>query len=294
MDDKPKDKYSLKALTQSLNEMKNELKYIDASLKEIENPTEIEDVYVIDRMEEEDNSITPAHAENDEEQADYKTPVDDNLDTIISNINDDITKKEKQLNNVLKSYDDRKISRKVTNMEDYVVSYEEANNIKITKPADLYERPIKDVSIDIDDIIKQESPIHIDTLILRLRESCNLKRAGTKFKDAINLALKYSEDEGFIKREGDFLFYNGSKIVLVRKRVKPNINFISDAEIKENVLLVLKLQQSVETKKLVKKVANNFGFKSTSKKTSKRITDVIDYMIGKEEATNNEGHIELL
>ena len=294
VDDKPKDKYSLKALTQSLNEMKNELKYIDASLKEIENPTEIEDVYVIDRTEEEDSSITPAHAENDEEQADYKTPVDDNLDTIISNINDDITKKEKQLNNVLKSYDDRKISRKVNNMEDYVVSYEEANNIKITKPADLYERPIKDVSIDIDDIIKQESPIHIDTLILRLRESCNLKRAGTKFKDAINLALKYSEDEGFIKREGDFLFYNGSKIVLVRKRVKPNINFISDAEIKENVLLVLKLQQSVETKKLVKKVANNFGFKSTSKKTSKRITDVIDYMIGKEEATNNEGHIELL
>ena len=76
--------------------------------------------------------------------------------------------------------------------------------------------------------------------------------------------------------------------------MKPNIDFISDAEIKENVLLVLKLQQSVETKKLVKKVANNFGFKSTSKKTSKRITDVIDYMIGKEEATNNEGHIELL
>ena len=76
--------------------------------------------------------------------------------------------------------------------------------------------------------------------------------------------------------------------------MKPNIDFISDAEIKENVLLVLKLQQSVETKKLVKKVANNFGFKSTSKKTSKRITDVIDYMIGKEEATNNEGRIELL
>ena len=301
-----KEKNSLKALARSLNEMRNELKYIDASLKEIENPTQIDDVYVIDRTEpeeEEDNddTIIPEHVEEVKETGnevqDYRSSVDDDLDSIIIGINKDISKIEKRrakLNNVLKTKDDRKIPKEVNDMEKFISTYSEAKNIRITTPAQLYERPIGEVSVDIDDIIKQEGPIHINDLIFRLRESCKLKRAGTKFKSAINLALEYSEEQGTVRRNDDFLFYTGSKMVPVRKRIKPNIDFICDEEIKQNVLLVLQLQQSVETQKLVKKVANNFGFKSTSQKTSKRITDVVDLMIAKEEATNNNGRIELL
>jgi superfamily I DNA and/or RNA helicase len=301
-ENKTKGKYSLKALTESLNEMKNELRYIDASLKEIENPTQIDDVYVIDRTEpeiepEDDDTITPEHVINELEVEDYRSPVDDDLDSIINGINADITKMEKRrakLNNVLKARDDTKIPKNVNNMDKFIIPYKEASDIKITSPAQLYERPINDVSLDIDDIIKQEGPIHIDDLILRLRESCNLKRAGTKFKSAIKLAIKNSEEQGTVRVDGEFLFYTGSKIIPIRKRVKPNIDFISDDEIKQNILLVLHLQKSLETKKLTKKVAKNFGFKSTSKKTSKRITDNIDLMIAKGEATIKEGRVELL
>ncbi len=306
---KPKDRFSIKSITESITDVKNEIKYIDDSLKEIENPTEIqENVYVIDRANE-NETIAPIKEYETEKpkptepetqpqptkkpEPEIKETKDDKLEDLISDINEETTK-EKRKNNVLKFYDDTKLTETATNMDELVPKYAEAKNIQIKNTKQLYDSPIDDVAKNIEEIIRQESPIHKDDLVLRLREACNLKRAGAKFKNKIDEALEVSIKNENVTENNNFLFFNDDRPVVVRRRVKPSIDLISDEEIIQNILLVVTLQKSLETKKLIKRVANNFGFKSTSKKTSNRITNIIDAMIINQILLNNDGRIELI
>ena len=300
---KPKERFSIKSLTESINDVKNEIKYIDDSLKEIENPTEIqENVYVIDRANK-NETIAPVKEYETEHKIENEStpqkepevkekPKEDKLDELISDINEKTTI-EKRKNNVLKFYDDTKLTEKATNMDELVPKYTEAKNIQFKNTKELYNAPLEEVATKIEDIIKQESPIHKSDLIVRLREACNLKRAGAKFKNKIDDALTLSISNEKITENNDFYFYNDERPVIVRRRVKPSIDLISDEEVIQNILLVVTLQKSLETKKLIKTVANNFGFKSTSKKTSNRITNILDAMIINQILLNNDGRIEL-
>ena len=64
------------------------------------------------------------------------------------------------------------------------------------------------------------------------------------------------------------------------------------AEIEKAIDLVLSFEKSLKVQDLAKSVSRAFGFKSTSKKTSNKITVVIDSMIGKGTLINNNGKIE--
>ena len=80
--------------------------------------------------------------------------------------------------------------------------------------------------------------------------------------------------------------------IKVRKREKPNIDLISKLEIEKSIDLVLSFEKSLKVKDLAKMVSRTFGFRSTSKKTSNKIIEVIDEMIGKEILINTNDKIE--
>ena len=141
------------------------------------------------------------------------------------------------------------------------------------------------------DIVAAEGPVHVDTVVRRLRESCGLSRAGTKFKNTILETIDRNESHLLLIREKDFLFIDYDSIK-VRKRVKPNIDLISEVEIEKAIDLVLSFEKSLKVQELAKNVSRAFGFRSTSKKTSAKITLVIDAMIGKGVLINNNGKIE--
>ena len=141
------------------------------------------------------------------------------------------------------------------------------------------------------DIVAAEGPVHVDTVIRRLREGCGLSRAGTKFKNTILQVIDRNENHLLLIRENDFLFIDYDS-VKVRKRVKPNIDLISEVEIEKSIDLVLSFEKSLKVQELAKNVSRTFGFRSTSKKTSNKITLVIDSMIGKGILINNNGKIE--
>ena len=128
-------------------------------------------------------------------------------------------------------------------------------------------------------------------VVRRLRESCGLARAGTKFKNTILETIDRNESHLLLIREKDFLFIDYDSIK-VRKRVKPNIDLISEVEIEKAIDLVLSFEKSLKVQGLAKNVSRAFGFRSTSKKTSAKITLVIDAMIGKGVLINNNGKIE--
>ncbi len=328
-----------KSVKASLEDLKNEVKYINKSLKEIENPTPAEYVSVIDRTEDydpndyitehnddeefsfsQDEELTFAEAEEKRyeqeklmEALKKEIASDDNviipiheekrrqdrenqaLENIIQTANEDYKKVEKKRfedNNKLKEFDNKKLPGK-GKLKDEIVEYKQAENIGLESQEDLFKKSSDEVAKSIDKIVEIEGPVHVDEVIKRVKDSCNIKRAGSNLKKAVNRAIDVSEDAGSIIKIGDFLYDSSNSDVSIRKRHKPNIDLISDEEIAKNIERILVHKQILSTKSLPKEVSRNFGFKSTSKKTANKINRVLDLMIANNKIKLDNDTIEL-
>ncbi|MEE1156035.1 MAG: DUF3320 domain-containing protein, partial [Methanobrevibacter sp.] len=320
------DKNKNKSVKDSIKSGIRDIKYIHKSLNEIENPTKVGYVSVVDRTEEYDESeyLTPIQdyegeeyvpqdegltfAEKEElryekelqmEKLKKELSSDDNtivtiheeerredrkdqaLEDIIQIADEDYKEIEKERfksSNTLKAFDDNKLPKR-GKVEDEIVDYKFASDFGLNSQEDLYNQPIENVSKSVNEIIAVEGPIHINEVIKRIKDSCHIKRAGAKMKKQVQKAIKESENSGNVIRIGDFLYDASSNDVVIRKRVKPKIDLISDEEISKNIETILSHKQSLTTSSLTKEVSRNFGFKSTSRKTSAKIKSVLDSMI---------------
>ena len=320
------DKNKPKSVKDSIKSGIRDIKYIHKSLHEIENPTEVGYVSVVDRTEEYDENdylepiqdyegeeyVPPEEgltfAEKEElryerelQMEKLKKELSSDEDTIVTiheeerreDIKDqalediiqiadedykEIEKERFKSNNTLKSFDDNKLPKR-GNIEDEIVDYKFASDFGLNSQDDLFNQPIGNVSNSINQIISVEGPINVNEVIKRVKDSCHIKRAGSKMKKQVLRAIKESEKSGNIIRIGDFLYDASSNDVVIRRRVKPKIDLISDEEIAKNIETILSHKQSLTTASLTREVARNFGFKSTSRKTSQKIKSVLDSMI---------------
>ena len=347
-----------KSVKETIFGIKDDVKYINKSLKEIENPTPAEYVHVIDRTSDyvpkdentSDDSQIIIEMENSrktkdsEYSNDYLKPedvlkgkdyivpevefvehksdrfnredyvnierVNDDVivpeenneiqaqkqDEILENIIQDADESYKQIekerfreNNTLKQFDDKKLPKKM----DTIVEYQQATDFGIETTKQLYENPLDDVAGSIYKIVQIEGPVHVNEVIKRIKDSCEISRAGVKFKDSIVTAIDHGEEMGTILKIGDFLFDASNSEVTIRKRVKPNIDLISDEEISKNLEGILLEKSEMNAKDLTKKAARNFGFRSTSRKTANRINAVLDRMIIEGKVSMNKDFVEL-
>ncbi|MCQ2961789.1 MAG: DUF3320 domain-containing protein [archaeon] len=217
---------------------------------------------------------------------------DEEFEDIITDVSQNYQEMEDERyikDNVLSPVDNTRLTPS-GKLSDYIEDYKEIEDVIIISPAEIYDDEMK-LATAVMDIVAAEGPVHVDTVIRRLRESCNLSRAGTKFKNTILASIDRNESHLLLIREKDFLFIDYDS-VKVRKRVKPNIDLISEVEIEKSIDLVLSFEKSLKVQELAKSVSRTFGFRSTSKKTSNKITLVIDSMIGKGVLINNNGKIE--
>ena len=320
------DKNKNKSVKDSIKNGIRDIKYIHKSLNEIENPTQVGYVSVVDRTEEYDPNdyITPIQdyegeeyvpqdegltfAEKEElryerelqmEKLKKELASDDNsivtiheeerrevkrdqaLEDIIQIADEDYKEIEKERfknNNTLKAFDDNKLPKR-GKIEDEIVEYKFASDFGLNSQDDLFNQPIENVSNSINQIIKVEGPIHVNEVIKRVKDSCHIKRAGSKMKKQVQRAIKESEKSGNIIKIGNFLYDASSNDVVIRRRIKPKIDLISDEEIAKNIETILSHKPEVTTASLTREVSRNFGFKSTSRKTSVKIKSVLDSMI---------------
>ena len=327
-----KNDHKNKSLRDSIKGIKKDMQYINKSLNEIENPTQIDYVSVVDRTEEYDpseylsrpsdddsdkilqmeeeqrmenefvnDSFEGEITENDDVIVTVNNPhvreelKDQALEDIIQTANEDYKEIEKerfQSANKLKAFDDQILPGK-KKIEDEIIDYVQASDIGLTPQNDLYAQPISKVAQSIKDIVDIEGPIHIKEVTARIKDSCNIKRAGSNLKKTVNLAIDEAENSGDVIKIGDFLYDASNNNVIVRKRNKPNIELISDEEIAKSIELVLIHKQNISTKQIAKEASRNFGFKSTSKKTASRINGVLDLMIANNTVKIVNDYVEL-
>ncbi|WP_407432886.1 DUF3320 domain-containing protein [Methanobrevibacter sp.] len=334
------DKHKNKSVKDSIKSGIRDIKYIHKSLNEIENPTPVGYVSVVDRTEEYDENdyLTPIQdyegeeyvpqdegltfAEEEElryerelqmeklkqeltndddtivtihEQERRENRKDQALEDIIQIADEDYKEIEKERfksNNTLKAFDDNKLPKR-GKIEDEIVNYKFANDFGLNSQDDLFSQPIDNVSNSINKIVNVEGPIHVNEVIKRVKDSCHIKRAGSKMKKQVLRGIKESENSGNIIRIGDFLYDASSNDVVIRRREKPKIELISDEEIAKNIETILSHKQSVTTASLTREVARNFGFKSTSRKTSSKIKSVLDSMIADSTVKLDKDIVEL-
>jgi superfamily I DNA and/or RNA helicase len=329
-----------KSVKESIRGIKKDMQYINKSLKEIENPTKIDYVSVVDRTEEynpadylnmpsdddsdkiiqreeeltfaekeeqriekemkmdalkkeiesDENVIVPVH-----EQFRREELKDQALEDIIQTADEDYKELEKERfrqNNQLKAFDDHKLPGK-KKLEDNIIDYVESTDIGLNSSDDLYKKPIDTVADSVKLIVDIEGPIHVSEVTKRIKDSCNIKRAGSNLKKTVNKAIENAENSGKIIKIGDFLYDASNNDVVIRKRNKPNIDLISDEEIAKSIELVLTYNQNISTKQIAKETSRNFGFRSTSKKTASRINSVLDLMIANNRVKIDNDIVEL-
>jgi len=217
------------------------------------------------------------------------------LEDIILSANEDykeIEKERHKQDNQLKAFDNHKLPGK-KRPEDSIIDYVESNEIGLNSSDDLYNQPISKISDSIKMVVDIEGPIHVSEVTKRIKDSCNIKRAGSKLKRTVNTAIQNAEQSGQIIKIGDFLYDASNNDVIIRRRNKPNIDLISDEEIAKSIELVLLHNNNVSTKQIAKETSRNFGFKSTSKKTASRINSVLDLMIANNRVKIENDYVEL-
>ena len=320
---------------------KKDMRYINKSLKEIENPTQIDYVSVVDRTEEynpadylnmpsdddsdkiiereqegltfaereelrienemkmealrkeiesDENVIVPVHEQYRREEV-----KDQALEDIILSADEDykeIEKERHRQDNQLKAFDNHRLPGK-KKLEDNVIDYVESTEIGLYSSDDLYNKPIDVVAGSVKQIVDIEGPIHVSEVTKRIRDSCNINRAGANLKRTVNSAIETAESSGSIIKIGDFLYDASNNNVVIRKRNKPNIELISDEEISKAIELVLTYNPDISAKQIPKETSRIFGFRSTSKKTATRINGVLDLMIANNIVKIDKDHVEL-
>ncbi|WP_461462423.1 DUF3320 domain-containing protein [Methanobrevibacter sp.] len=246
----------------------------------------VTDSTVIDK-EDLDNIKKSQHSESDFEE----------LENIIEDFDHqykEIEKRRFNENNQLKTHDTRKLPKKGKTMKDYIKPYVEVVDLDLNKPEDVYDKALSYLAEQILKIVETEGPVHKDIVIKRIKEQSGIKRASSKLKTTVEDGISYGETNGLITVIDQFLYSQDlNSEVEIRERVKPNIDYICNDEIIANIKLVLLFKEHLSIDNLTKAVARNFGFKSTSKKTSAKINNVIDLMLAESVIENINGEIQL-
>ncbi|MBC8135300.1 MAG: DUF3320 domain-containing protein, partial [Fibrella sp.] len=129
------------------------------------------------------------------------------------------------------------------------------------------------------EVIRQEEPIHVDTIAVRLRQGTGLNRAGAQIKRVADHALTVLEQARAIERQGDFLHIAGSDTLPARVPKSGDtprpIEYIAVEEIAEVALVVIRQAGGVRNDEAVSETARQLGFDRTGNTVKNRVQEAI-------------------
>jgi very-short-patch-repair endonuclease len=156
-------------------------------------------------------------------------------------------------------------SRELSNL---ATPYQEAR-FTVPKDQDPHELGTKQMAEIILLIVEQESPIHEDEVVTRVRELWDLGRAGARIQDAVAKGVRSLLVTGKFTREDGFLSIPSS-LVPIRNREtvsSPNLrkpDMLPPSEIRAAIMSIIGANHGATKAEIPVAVARLFGFKSTS------------------------------
>ena len=152
----------------------------------------------------------------------------------------------------------------------------------------------------LEELVREEGPIHFDYAVQRLASTWDVRRIGPKVVYAVKEALDMLIKDNRLTVKGDFLWPNDLTEASVRVPV-PGVpesarlpEHIPPEEIETAMKLIVQHALSLSEESLVAETAKVFGFVHAGEKTRERIRDVYRKMVKDRKLILTEGSVTIL
>jgi very-short-patch-repair endonuclease len=153
------------------------------------------------------------------------------------------------------------------------------------------ELPVEDMCGIVMRIVKEESPVHEDEVVVRVRDLWGFGRAGSRIQEAVAKAVRRlvtsrrcCRDRGFLSIEGELIAVRNRENVRSPSLRKPEM--LPPAEIQAAILALLTAHHGATREEIPTAVARIFGFRATSSALRETI-------LGQLTALRKSGAVEL-
>lgn len=149
---------------------------------------------------------------------------------------------------------------------------------------ELHETPTGVMANLVEEIVRVESPIHIDEVVVRLRSAWGLQRAGSRIEAAVEKGVSLAFSRGKIHRDSGFLSDPNSEPFLRNRTnaISPSLKkleMIPPAEICSGIVQVVSSNLGATEEEIVLTVSRMLGFKATSSQLRKVIGLQVDGLL---------------
>jgi energy-coupling factor transporter ATP-binding protein EcfA2/very-short-patch-repair endonuclease len=140
----------------------------------------------------------------------------------------------------------------------------------------------------VKDVVAAEEPVHIETLMQRLRSAADIGRVGQRIRKTLERAINLSN----VDFDGDFLSVNGSPLIVVRRPhsdLTRDVDRIHPLELKAAALGVCRDSIAISKNALVDAVSVVFGWRRKGDKIVSAIEQVISELLAAGELVEGAG-----
>ena len=136
------------------------------------------------------------------------------------------------------------------------------------------------------DVVKVESPVHVDEVSRRLGEASGIGRIGNRIKESLDNALQVALKTKKIRVNKEFLWLHDMKSPVIRDRADlPNnsrkLSYIAPEEIAVAIERVVRNSFAIGVNEAVPVVAKMFGFLRVTEEMRLGIIEAIDFSVEK-------------
>ena len=157
--------------------------------------------------------------------------------------------------------------------------------------------PLADLEKAALEVIKVESPVHIQIITLRLISAVGLSRAGARIKARMNDVMTDLVKTNACVQEDDFYFDPEAKESTLRDRSslpssERKLEFIAPDEIRSAMLHIVKMSHSIGMEDLISETAGAFGFGRVTAKMKQSFEDLVQSLVNGGDLMENNGLLQ--
>ena len=149
---------------------------------------------------------------------------------------------------------------------------------------ELHETPLGVMAELVVQVVRTESPVHVDEVVTRLRTAWGLQRSGARIEAAVLQGVQRAHATGRIEREGEFL---SSPAVIATLRDRTNTRslglrkpeLIPPSEISAGIAHIVSTNFGATAEEIVTAISRQLGFKATSAPLRRVIESVVDGLL---------------
>lgn len=160
-----------------------------------------------------------------------------------------------------------------------LANYVVCTDLSIPIEGDLHLQLPEKLAKGIVAVVEIESPVHIDEVVLRVRNLWGLGRSGNRIREAVRNAISSAQRNDYVRRKGDFLWRTDERKVKVRQRETPKIEWICDEEIAGAMKHVIRVQGAISRAALRAEAMKLFGYKTTRATHSKHLIPLLKKLV---------------